>query len=55
MHKKITKDLDVVMPMYNLIQYKKNYVQISRSSWQYHQNDPNNNITDSELFKFKAK
>ena len=30
-----TKDLDVVMPMYNLIEYSDNYSKTSGSLWQY--------------------
>ena len=29
------KDIDVVMPMYNLIEYQDNYSRTSRSLWQY--------------------
>ena len=60
------KDIDIVMPMYNLIEYSDNYAKATGSLWQYckdipGQNNANNatvifsedNITDS--FKFKAK
>ena len=49
------KDIDVVMPMYNLIEYSDNYSKASGSLWQYYKNDPNDNITESESFKFKVK
>ena len=39
------KDIDVVMPMYNLIEYSDNYSKTSGSLWQYYKDDPNNNIT----------
>ena len=59
------KDIDIVMPMYNLIEYSDNYVKTTGSLWQYCKDitarDNNNqiaafdanNLTDS--FKFKAK
>ena len=49
------QDIDIVMPMYNLIEYSGNYSKISGSLWQYYKDDPNNNITNSESFKFKIK
>ena len=45
------KYLDVVMPMYNLIEYGDHYSKISESLWQYYRDAPNNNLTDSESFK----
>ena len=59
------KDLDIVMPMYNLIEYRDNYSKISGSLWQYCKDIPavdnnhaivnftDNNLTDS--FNFKVK
>ena len=60
------KDIDIVMPMYNLIEYSDHYAKTTGSLWQYckdilARNNANNsiiifsedNITDS--FKFKAK
>ena len=59
------KGIDIVMPMYNLIEYSDNYAKTTRSLWQYCKDvpalDANNestnftgdNLTDS--FKFKAK
>ena len=29
------KDIDVVMPIYNLLEYSDNYLKISGSLWQY--------------------
>ena len=49
------KDLDIVMPMYNLIEYSDNYAKTSGSSWQYFRDEPDDNIEDSESFKFKVK
>ena len=60
-----TKDIDIVMPMYNLIEYSDNYTKTSGSLWQYCKDiaavDNNNaiiyfnenNLTDS--FNFKVK
>ena len=49
------KYIDVVMLMYNLIEYIDTYSTISGSLWQYYRDDPNNNITQSESLKFKIK
>ena len=50
-----TKDIGIVMPMYNLIEYSENYSKTSASLWQYYKDDPNDNLTDSESFKYKVK
>ena len=50
-----TKDLDVVMPMYNLIEYSDNYSKTSGSLRQYYRDEPNDNLTDSESFKSTIK
>ena len=59
------KDLDIVMPIYNLIEYSDNYSKTSGSLWQYTKDIPavdnnnaivnftNNNLTDS--FNFRVK
>ena len=39
------KDIDIVMPMYNLIEYSDNYSKTSGSLWQYYKDDPNDNTT----------
>ena len=50
------KDIDIVMPMYNLIEYSDNYAKTSRSLWQYFRDEPDdNNIEDSKSFKTKMK
>ena len=41
------QDIDIVMPMYNLIEYSDNYSKTSGSLWQYYKDDPDGNITDS--------
>ena len=48
-------DIDIVTPMYNLIEYSDNYSKTSGSLWQYYKDDPNNNLADSESFKSKVK
>ena len=50
-----TKDIDIVMPMYNLIQYSDNYLKTSGRLWQYYKDEPNDNLADSESFKSKLK
>ena len=48
-------DIDIVMLMYNLIEYSDNYSKTSGSLWQYYKDDRNDNIADSESFKSKVK
>ena len=47
--------IDVVMPMYNLIEYSDTYSKTSRSLWKHHKDEPNDNLVDSEPFKSKVK
>ena len=47
------KDIDIVMPMYSLIEYSDNYVKTSGSLWQYCRDEPNDNLANSESFKLK--
>ena len=49
------KDLDVVMPMYNLIKYRDNYSKASGSLMQYYRDDPNHILASSKSFKYKIK
>ena len=49
------KDIDIVMPMYNLIEYRDNYAKTTGSLWQYFRDDPNINLADSESFKSNIK
>ena len=37
------KDIDIVMPMYSLIEYTDNYAKTSGSLWQYYRDEQNNN------------
>ena len=57
------EDLEVVMPMYNLLEYSKNYRKTTGSLWNYYRDEPNdfsannyddNPITNSEYFKYKS-
>ena len=41
------QDIDVVMPMYNLIEYSDNYSKTSESLWQYYKDEPNDNLEES--------
>ena len=58
------EDLDVAMPMYNLIEYSKNYRKTTGSLWNYYRDEltddrnnnfPNKNLNNSELFKYKTR
>ena len=49
------KDIDIVIPMYNLIEYNDNYSKTSGSLWQYYRDETNDNLADSESFKSKTK
>ena len=49
------KDIDIVMPMYNLIEYSDNYAKTTGSLWQYFRDEPDDNLEDSESFKSKIK
>ena len=49
------KDINIVMPMYNLIEYSDNYAKTTGSLWQYLRVEPDDNLADSESFKSKIK
>ena len=49
------KDIDIIMPMYNLIEYSDNYAKTSGRLWQYYRDEPNNNLVNSKSFKSKIK
>ena len=38
-----------------MIEYSHNYLKTSESLWQYNKDDPNDNMADSESFKYKVK
>ena len=51
------KDIDIVMPMYNLIEYSDNYAKTTGSLWQYFRDETvaDDDIEDSESFKSKKE
>ena len=49
------EDLDVVMPMYNFLEYCRNYRQTTGSLWNYYTDKPSNPLSsNSESFKYKT-
>ena len=49
------EDLDVLMPMYNLLEYSKNYKKIAGSLWNYYRDKPSDPLSsDSKPFKYKT-
>ena len=38
------EDLDIVMPMYNLLEYSKNYSKTTGSFWNYYRDEPNSGL-----------
>ena len=38
------EDLDIVMPMYNLLQYSKNYRKTTENLWNYYRDEPNSGL-----------
>ena len=59
------EDLDIVMPMYNLLEYSKSYRKTVGSLYNYYRDElsddtnpnnfPNRNVVNSETFKYKNK
>ena len=52
------EDLDIVMSMYNLLEYSQNYSMTSRSLWNYYIDkidNINDNSSDSKSFIYKTK
>ena len=43
------EELDVVMPMHNLLEYHKNYKKTTGSLLNYYRDEPNSNTDDSEI------
>ena len=50
-----TKHIDIVMLMYNLIEYSDNYAKTTGSLWQYFRDEPDDDLEDSKSFKSKIK
>ena len=59
------EDLDIVIPMYNLLEYSKNYRKTTESLWNYYRDEPNSSIggrndnvnysiKDSKSFDYKT-
>ena len=48
-------DIDVVIPVYSLLENNDNYSEAFESLCQYQRDEPNDNMKNSESFKFKAK
>ena len=49
------EDLDVVMQMFNLLEYSKNYRKTTGSLWNYYRDEPSNPLSsNSESFKYKT-
>ena len=49
------EDLDVVMPMYNLLESSKNYRRATGSLWNYYRDEPSNRLSsNSESFRYKT-
>ena len=49
------QDFDIVISLYNVIEYKDNYSNIFGSLWQYIKDESNNNSADSKSFTSKVK
>ena len=43
------EDLDVVMPMYNLLEYSKNCKKTTGSLWNYYRDEPNSGTDDNNI------
>ena len=49
------EDLDVLTPVYNLLEYSTNYRQTTGSLWNYNRDEPSNSLSsNSEYFKYKT-
>ena len=49
------EDIDVVIPMYNFLEYSKNYKKTAGSLWNFYRDEPSNPLSsNSESFKYKA-
>ena len=46
------KDFDIIMPMYNLIEYSDNYAKTTGSLWQYFRDEPDDDIENSIPLKY---
>ena len=48
------KDIDIVMPIYNLVEYSDNYANTTGSLWQYCKDIPARNNNNKEITEFTA-
>ena len=49
------EDLEVVLPLYNLLEYSKNYRKTTGSLWNYYRDEPSNLLSsNSESFKYET-
>ena len=49
------EDLDVVIPVYNLLEYSKNYRKTTGSLWNYYRDKPSDSLSSNyESFKYKT-
>ena len=49
------EDLDVLIPMYNLLEHSKNYRKTTGSLWNYYRDEPSSPLSpNSESFKYKT-
>ena len=47
--------VDIVIPMYNLLEYSKNYRKMTGSLWNYYRDEPSNPLSsNSESVKYKT-
>ena len=52
------EDLDIVMLIYNLLEYGQNYSKTSGGLWNYYRDeidDVNDNVSNGKLFKYKTQ
>ena len=49
------QDIDIVMTMYNLIEYSNNYSKTFGRLWQQYKDEPNDKLANSESFRSKVK
>ena len=49
------EDLDIVMPMYNLLVYSQNYFMASGSLWNYYRDEIDDVDDNAKLFRYKTK
>ena len=53
-----TEDLDIVISMYNLLEYSQYYSMTSESLWNFYRDeidDPDDNVSDGKSFEYKTK